>query len=533
MFSKHLQRNPNTELSMIEDAFIRDHVPAGAKTSKDIFVSCTRPEWCGQYVLRSNTGNQPYQELPVFELNANKSIVISLHVDRGTGRSAWILVDHREQTGNNITPIIYWHPKSCSIIYHDRHITMNDMIGSLVGSADWRYSSSTNMISVSVNMITPPNTNVLVEWTAMENGLNIAIPCVVDHSKLLGNQQSESHTIYAMDLKVLSIWKSNTEEMVQKITILEKELQETKLKLQSSEHSIGQMLKLVGSNHVQRDVHRLQASHDLCRFPNGGELRSQYENFLKELEILYPDILRGIMELDQSCSVEEGAIRSLLQHVLKPIFEICLELTVSCLKSKISVLEEFVGGSVNIGVDDTKKYPNSGLLNTFWYVNMHKQVLSCMDSMLFPACRIGSSDEFQSDVSGSPLSSVVQHVFNLHPIIAKLHSYLTELHIGNEIQYDEITLLSLIQKFTEFCFYTQLSDPPCFLHPVPGDEISFSKRNCDSVRLLSITRAIEGGNCVALFPGLFFHSPVSSSHPVAVVKIPITPKVRMLYLVCI
>lgn len=291
-------------------------------------------------------------------------------------------------------------------------------------------------------------------------------------------------------------WNNTIRSIVQGWSQTEADLQLKTAKEQELLHEVKNLSQMVGYTFIKRDIFQRNITYE---FPINDEIQRLFINI--DFEGFAGDAIFALNN-----DVMEFV------SIMRNIFTQSLTWFQNQLNRKFEILQqEFFVPSLQ---DNSTQ--------RFWYSSLQKHYYSYIRSL--------TVDQLIGLLRGDQGTAFDAKILTLHE---KMIVLAKEQHIVYNLQSKdtkELTFPTLLQFLLLFHVICVLSDPPCYLHPIPGETIPFqdnsAKEICKDVGFSSTAsssnsaaknrnsttdRLKRGDNVLVLFPALYFDDPTKTT----------------------
>lgn len=286
-------------------------------------------------------------------------------------------------------------------------------------------------------------------------------------------------------------WNNTIRSIVQGWSQTEAELQNKIIKEQEMLHEIKNLSQMVGYTYIKRDIFQRNISFE---FPINDEIQRLFINI--DFEGFAGDAIYALQN-----DVSEFV------SVMRNLYTQSLAWFQNQLSRKMQILQdEFFVSSLQ-----------DHATQRFWYSSLQKHYYSYVRSL--------SVDQLIGLLRGEQGAQFDAKIITLHDTMIGLAKEQQIVYNLQSKDTKELTFPTLLQFLLLFHVICVLSDPPCYLHPTPGEVIPFqdnsAKEICKDASLStnnsarnrnSMTdRVKRGENVLVLFPALYFDDPTKTT----------------------
>lgn len=286
-------------------------------------------------------------------------------------------------------------------------------------------------------------------------------------------------------------WNNTIRSIVQGWSQTEVELQNRLVKEQELMHEVKNLSQMVGYSYIKRDIFQRNITYE---FPINDEIQRlfiniDFEGFAGDaIYALHNDVTEFVSIMrnlyTQSVAWFQGQLSRKMQILQDEFF--------------ISSLQDHA-------------------TQRFWYSSLQKHYYSYVRSL--------SVDQLIGLLRGDQGAKFDSKIIALHDTMIGLAKEQQIVYNLQSRDTKELTFPTLLQFLLMFHVICILSDPPCYLHPIPGEVIPFqdncAKEICKDSSLSSSNssrnrnsmtdRVKRGENVLVLFPALYFDDPTKSN----------------------
>lgn len=260
-----------------------------------------------------------------------------------------------------------------------------------------------------------------------------------EHSTAIAHSQEVSNTA-----SLLTVTKRNLELSLARVG---EQLATTTAKLRDAEKRADELLARAGKAHIRRDWRRMDAS---APFPAGDDLKGAFEAPFLQIESFAFEAITSL----ESLGHEENTVELMVHTVLKPIYERTEAYVANLLRQKEAIMKtEF---SDTVPTDLTK----DTVTKLFWFTRMQDVIPPLLASL---------TDE-----------AVAALMAEMGPLVSELHAQMLR-DAANDIisnSPNDLRIPTLVRAYLRLFAFVKLSDPYCYLQPLPGARVRYHPERC-------------------------------------------------------
>jgi hypothetical protein len=263
--------------------------------------------------------------------------------------------------------------------------------------------------------------------------------------------------------------------------VLEEKLTVNATKLKDAEKRADELMARAGKAHIKRDWRRMDAG---TGFPAGDDLRDAFEAPFLQFESFACDVVTSLENLGH-----KNATDILVPQVLRPLYEATEKYVTTIVREKEAVMQREFNDTVP---DDIT---NDTVTKLFWFTRMQEVVPGMIGR-----------------VTDAAVAELMQQMGALVPSVHAQMLVDGENNIISNTEND-IRFPALVRAMLRLFAYAKLSDPYCYLLPVPGTMVSYHPDRCVEVLSPGARKhgqIKEGDRVEVVHCGLYFEDPSSA-----------------------
>ena len=262
---------------------------------------------------------------------------------------------------------------------------------------------------------------------------------------------------------------------------LEKKLEETQESEKIAQHRADTMMARSGKSYIKRDW---QQTNLESTFPAGDDFRGQFSNALINFETFVCDAVNCLEDAGHPDNAAEVFVQA-----MKSIHEV----TNSCVRELLQGKQKLLSDTFGVEVDFEDFPPDvDSVGKLFWYSTQQVQIIATIAALT------------ESDVGAI--------MARMNPLVLHIHSLMLVAIEAKTIDdsADSLRIPKLVRFMLRVHAVALLSDPRCYLEPVPGTHIPYKPHEHTEILSPGVMRhgrIRENDEVEVVMCGLYFDHP--------------------------